>query len=189
MDLCSHVFRIARQFVLYVQAVADYLSVVDGLWLARCRHPQPELPVIMEKLKQVAKTVRRSLKPNYLLTGAMICFMFLYLHDHSKLQEYQQQPTEKTVQINHRERLRARHEIVRRTCSDFNNSLRLENKAFYYEEKMSNPCTGTHFQVKQRSHFLCNVLKGGSTSWEMFFAENKIVNTKGRSSHLSCVTQ
>ena len=63
-------------------------------------------------------------------------------------------------------------------CIEFNNSMVLEHSSFYYKEKRANPCTGTHFQLNERSHFICNVLKGGSTSWEMFFAENKIQNTK-----------
>ena len=134
----------------------------------------------MEKLCQVAlvKTARRSHGTNYLLLFVLIGFMFLYLHDHSKLREYQQQTTEKTVNIDHKERLRRRNERIKKTCSDFNNSVKLEHQALYFKEKAANPCTGTHFQVKQKSHFICNVLKGGSTSWEMFFAENKIVHTK-----------
>ena len=108
----------------------------------------------------------------------MISFIFLYLHDHSQLQEYRNQATEKTLNINHRERLEKRSERVKHTCNEFNNSMKLEHNALYFKEKIANPCTGTHFQLADRSHFICNVLKGGSTSWEMFFAENRIVHTK-----------
>ena len=39
-------------------------------------------------------------------------------------------------------------------------------------------CTGTHFTLNKRNHFICNVLKGGSTSWDVFFQENNISNIK-----------
>ena len=140
--------------------------------------------VIMEKLALLAvKTVRRSLHTNYLLTVLVIGFMLLYYHDHSKLQQLQQQqqqPIKKTNKIDHKARLHKRSLRIKKICGDFNNTMKLEHNAVYYKEKSANPCTGTHFQLKQRRHFICNVLKGGSTSWEMFFKENKIASTKGR---------
>ena len=53
----------------------------------------------------------------------MISFIFLYLHDHSQLQEYRNQATEKTLNINHRERLEKRSARVRYTCNEFNHVL------------------------------------------------------------------
>lgn len=135
----------------------------------------------MEKLALVAvKTVRRSLQTNCLLVVLVIGFMLLYLHDHSKLQQFQQQPKQKANKIDHKARLHKRSLRIKKICGDFNNSMKLEHNAVYYTEKSPNPCTGTHFQLKERSHFICNVLKGGSTSWEMFFKENQIPSTKGR---------
>ena len=32
--------------------------------------------------------------------------------------------------------------------------------------------------MNKRNHFICNVLKGGSTSWDVFFQENNISNIK-----------
>ena len=134
--------------------------------------------VNMEKLswlRLAVKTVRRSLKTNYLLTVLVIGLMLLYLHDHSKLQQLQQQePIQKTNKIDHKARLQKRSLRIKKICEDFNNTMKLEHNAVYYKEKIANPCTGTHFQLKERSHFICNVLKGGSTSWEMFFKENQI---------------
>ena len=125
-------------------------------------HLPPSPPVNMEKLALLAvKTVRRSLKTNYLLTVLVIGFMLLYLHDHSQLQQFQQQqPTQKANKIDHRARLHRRSLRIKKMCGDFNNSMKLEHNALYYKEKSANPCTGTHFQLKQRSHFICNVLKG-----------------------------
>ena len=135
----------------------------------------------MEKLALLlVKTLRRYLQTNYLLTALVIGFMLLYLHDHSKLQQFQQQPTQKPNKIDHKARLHRRSLRIKKICGDFNNTMKLEHNAVYYKEKSANPCTGTHFQLKQRRHFICNVLKGGSTSWEMFFKENKIASTKGR---------
>ena len=123
--------------------------------------------------------MRRSLKTNYLLTVLVIGFMLLYLHDHSKLQQFQQQePIQKENKIDHKARLHKRSLRIQKICEDFNNTMKLEHNAVYYKEKIANPCTGTHFQLKERSHFICNVLKGGSTSWEMFFKENQIPTTR-----------
>ena len=136
----------------------------------------------MEKLARLAaviKTAKRSLQTNYLLAVLVIGFMLLYLHDHAKLQQFQQQPIlQKANKIDHKARLRKRSERILKICEDFNNSMKLEHNAVYYKEKTANPCTGTYFRLKERSHFICNVLKGGSTSWEMFFKENKIPSTK-----------
>ena len=138
---------------------------------------RPDQRVNMEKLP---RAVRRSLQTNYLLAALVIGFMFLYLHDHAKLQQFQQQPIQQANKIDHKARLHQRSLRVKRICGDFNNSMKLEHNAVYYKEKSANPCTGTHFKLKEKDHFICNVLKGGSTSWEIFFKENKIPITKGR---------
>ena len=141
----------------------------------------PSESVRMDKLGLPAvKTVRRYLHTNHLLTVLVIGFMLLYLHDHSKLQQLQHQPRQKANKIDHKARLHKRSLRIKKICGEFNNTMKLEHNAVYYKEKSANPCTGTHFQLKQKSHFICNVLKGGSTSWEMFFKENKIPSTKGR---------
>ena len=38
----------------------------------------------------------------------------------------------------------------------------------------NNECTGTYFKVEGKDHFICFALKSGSTSWQVFFAENQI---------------
>ena len=37
-----------------------------------------------------------------------------------------------------------------------------------------NRCTGRFFKFQEKDFFICNVLKGGSTSWSFFFGENNI---------------
>ena len=37
-----------------------------------------------------------------------------------------------------------------------------------------NRCTGRFFKFDEKDFFICNVLKGGSTSWSFFFGENNI---------------
>ena len=68
--------------------------------------------------------------------------------------------------------LRARAETVRRRCQQLRNDQRLEWSALFHSN--INTCTNVFFSLNSNSFQLCNVLKGGSMSWKIFFKINQI---------------
>ena len=127
------------------------------------------------------RTIRRFSLSDCLVVVMMASVMYLYFYQLSEKSPPPPPPpqtAENTHRTDHKARLEERSERVKKVCGDFNNSLRLEYQAIYYEGKASHPCTGTRFSFNQRNHFICNVLKGGSTSWDVFFRENEISNIK-----------
>ena len=69
--------------------------------------------------------------------------------------------------------LRERAEMVRRRCEKFRSDQRLEWSALYHNHQI-NTCTNVFFTLNSRRFQLCNILKGGSMSWKMFFKLNQI---------------
>ena len=130
----------------------------------------------------------RSRPARYLLSCLTVCLMAWYLlHSHSKYQQHQHhRPTETNQEENHTEILQKRSLRVKKICRELNNPLKPEQQTFFYTAKSApSYFLGTHFQIKQRSHFLCTPLKAGSSSWEAFFSRNKITNTKIFDCHMN----
>ena len=44
---------------------------------------------------------------------------------------------------------------------------RVEHGSIHQKPLQYNECTGTFFRLQHRSHFICNALKSGSTSWQV----------------------
>ena len=124
-------------------------------------HSQPGMMEILSNLPAV-KTIRRSPLSDYLVAVLIISVMYLYF-PHQSDNPPPASTLENTINIDHEARLHKRRERVREVCRGFNNSLRLEHNALYHQGKVSHPCTGTHFTLNHRNHFICNVLKAGST--------------------------
>jgi hypothetical protein len=109
----------------------------------------------------------------------MVVFMFLYLHDHSKLLSAERAASgssqaESTER--HRAVMEERRERMREQCKHYAGELRSQHGSIYHRAEPVNRCTGTFFNIDKRDYFICNVLKGGSTSWRFFFGENNITS-------------
>eukprot|EP00090_Calanus_glacialis_P012606 TRINITY_DN21202_c0_g1_i1.p1 TRINITY_DN21202_c0_g1~~TRINITY_DN21202_c0_g1_i1.p1 ORF type:complete len:347 (-),score=75.10 TRINITY_DN21202_c0_g1_i1:75-1115(-) len=124
-------------------------------------------------LKQLRRNV---LKSNNILIVLLFIFVMLYFNDHSKLQAVEQEAVPQVV-IDHKKRLELRRARLQSVCSEYGLSMRVEHGSVFRRKKLVNRCTGSFFHVEGKDHFICNVLKGGSTSWQVFFGENNITRT------------
>ena len=122
----------------------------------------------------------RYLKSNNILLIFLVIIGTLYISDHvelMKLKNKSEATKNKFKNINHKERLEQRNKRLKEKCKILYDPTRVEYSSLYQKRVKDNVCTGTYFKVDDKHHFICNVLKAGSTSWEMFFAENKINST------------
>ena len=69
--------------------------------------------------------------------------------------------------------MRERAETLRRRCRTLRNDQRLEWSALYNNINI-NTCTNVFFTLNSNSFQLCNILKGGSLSWKIFFKLHQI---------------
>lgn len=118
---------------------------------------------------------KRHLKTNNIIKVFLVVFMVLYVHDHRELNRLREHSGDATYSnINHRERLEKRKVRLKEVCESLNNSARVEHSSIFQKRERNNECTGTYFKVAEKDHFICFALKSGSTSWQVFFAENQI---------------
>ena len=68
--------------------------------------------------------------------------------------------------------MRERAERLRRRCRQLRNDQRLEWSALYQDNL--NTCTNVFFSLNSKRFQLCNILKGGSRSWKIFFKLHQI---------------
>ena len=123
---------------------------------------------------------RTCLKSNNVMFLLMSLFLVLYLREHSLLTAVERGTPEETreeVAVEHRRVMASRRERLRAACSKYSGGQRSEYGSVYQRSEPVNKCTGTYFHVERRDYYLCNVLKGGSTSWRFFFGENNITST------------
>ena len=66
---------------------------------------------------------------------------------------------------------------LRHVCMHHTNQMAAEQSSMYQRQQKLNKCTTSYFTIKGINHIICNVLKGGSTSWNVFFGENNITAT------------
>ena len=123
-----------------------------------------------------SKIVRRNINRNNLVTVFMFVFMILYVNDHRKLNELKKEQ-DPGINIDHKERLRLRKVKLKNICKSLGSPSRVEHRSILEKTIPNNECTGTFFKVDNKRHFICNGLKTGSTSWQVFFAENHINTT------------
>ena len=125
--------------------------------------------------KQQIKTKSRA------LTIALIFVVILYIRDHQELNKLKREingvSANSNNMIDHKKRLDKRRSRLSEICRSLEDPMRVEHSSLFKKKIMNNHCTGTYFKVGGKHHFICNALKSGSTSWEMFFAENKINKT------------
>ena len=106
----------------------------------------------------------------------MFLFMVLYVNDHRQLNELKKEKDPGRY-IDHKERLRLRKVKLQKICTSLSSPSRVEHGSIFEKTIPNNECTGTFFKVDTKRHFICNGLKTGSTSWQVFFAENHINTT------------
>ena len=106
----------------------------------------------------------------------MFVFMILYVNDHRQLNELKKEH-DPGINIDHKERLRLRKVKLQKICTSLSSPSRVEHGSIFDKPIPNNECTGTFFKVDTKRHFICNGLKTGSTSWQVFFAENHINTT------------
>ena len=125
------------------------------------------------------KLVRRNLlNSNNFFVALLFIFIMLYINDHSKLKALEEKAQPKVViEIDHKTRLEKRTSRLKNVCSQFVVNMRVEHSSVFRRKKQVNSCTGSYFHLQGKDHFICNVLKGGSTSWQVFFGENNINKT------------
>ena len=112
-----------------------------------------------------------------LLIILLVIFIMLFLTDHSKLDTVEQKAVLKVETLtDHKTRLEERRSRLQSVCRQFGHNMRLEHSSVFKRKKLVNSCTGKYFKIQGKDHFICNVLKGGSSSWEMFFGENNITS-------------
>jgi hypothetical protein len=66
---------------------------------------------------------------------------------------------------------------LKHVCRHHKNQMAAEQSSLYHRQQKLNKCTTSYFIIKGTNHIICNVLKGGSTSWNVFFNENNITAT------------
>jgi len=115
-------------------------------------------------------------RSNTLLLLLLLLFIMLYVSDHSKLQTIQNQ-TVPTTRPDHRTTMYKRRSLLVRVCGQYGHIMRVQHNSLYRRQKLLNQCMGTYFHLHHKDYFICNVLKGGSTSWQVFFGENNISRT------------
>ena len=124
-------------------------------------------------MKQI---VRNLLRTNNLLLVLLVMFILLYVHDHSKLAAVEQEKVVEPV-IDHNKRMEMRRKRLLSVCGEYGLNYRVEYGSVFKRKDPVNKCTGSYFTLAGKDHFICNVLKGGSTSWQVFFGENNITRT------------
>jgi len=128
------------------------------------------------------QTLRKLCRPqgrvNNLLFFLTVVFMLLYLHDHSKLARIERKSAAPSLEDGqHRRDMDSRRDRLRTLCNQYGDTMRAEHGSIYNRLEPINKCTGTYFNVHSKDYFICNVLKGGSTSWRFFFGENNITSS------------
>ena len=123
-----------------------------------------------------AKIFKRNFHRHNLVTILMFLFMVLYVNDHRQLNELKKEMNPNT-NIDHKERLRLRKVKLKNICKSIGSPTRVEHRSIHQKTIPNNECTGTYFKIDTKRHFICNGLKTGSTSWQVFFAENNINTT------------
>ena len=76
-------------------------------------------------------------------------------------------------------------------CGEYGLNYRVEYGSVFKRKDPVNKCTGSYFTLAGKDHFICNVLKGGSTSWQRFLDQNKIPTSLlaecvSRDGHYTC---
>merc|ERR1711874_702542 len=104
-----------------------------------------------------------------ILVVLLTVFILLYINDHSKLQAREQGRAEPV--IDHHKRLETRRARLISVCREYGLGFRVEHGSVFKRKNPVNRCTGSFFNIAGKDHFICNVLKGGSTSWQVFFGE------------------
>ena len=61
---------------------------------------------------------------------------------------------------------------LRHVCRHLKNQMAAEHSSLYHRHQKLNKCTTSYFTIKGTNHIICNILKGGSTSWNVFFGED-----------------
>ena len=59
-------------------------------------------------------------------------------------------------------------------CRKHLHQMTVQHSSLYHRQEQINKCTTSFFTVDGKNHMICNVLKGGSTSWKMFFDQMRI---------------
>jgi len=70
--------------------------------------------------------------------------------------------------------MEGRRKRLEELCKKFEVETRIEHSSLFHRSEPINRCTGRFFKFQEKDFFICNVLKGGSTSWSFFFGENNI---------------
>ena len=84
---------------------------------------------------------------------------------------------EETVPDDYKAVLDYRVARLRHVCRQHRHQMAAEHSSLYHRQQRVNRCTTSYFTVKGKDHLICNVLKGGSTSWSFFFSQNNITAT------------
>lgn len=63
---------------------------------------------------------------------------------------------------------------LKNVCKQHQHQMAAEHSSLYHRQEQINKCTTSYFTIQGKNHVICNVLKGGSTSWKMFFDQNRI---------------
>ena len=147
--------------------------------------------VLTPKSSNIRKLQRLRVKSNHVLFLLMVTFLFLYVRDHVRLIEVQEalddlEGVEEPQ--NHWLVMEERKKSLKEQCKKFAIDTRIEHSSLFHRWECSvrmnhskslrtepvNRCTGRFFKFDEKDFFICNVLKGGSTSWSFFFGENNI---------------
>merc|ERR1712061_481160 len=86
------------------------------------------------------------------------------------LEAYEEEETPE----NHALVMEGRRRRLEELCKKFEVEARIEHSSLFHRSEPINRCTGRFFKFQEKDFFICNVLKGGSTSWSFFFGENNI---------------
>ena len=109
------------------------------------------------------------------LVAFLVFFTMLFMIDHFKQDAYKPRSVQRVeAPIEHKKLFAERRSRLQAVCRQIQQIMRVEHSSVFKRKKLVNSCTGTYFQIQEKVHFICNVLKGGSSSWKAFFGENKI---------------
>ena len=116
-------------------------------------------------------------RSNPMLTLLLLLFVILYIRDHRQLAS-RETKEQKGKEVNLSQNvMKERRERLISVCEKYQVQGRSEQASIYHRKSPVNRCTGRFFNVGDKDHFICNVLKGGSTSWKFFLGENNITSS------------
>jgi len=118
----------------------------------------------------------QSVRSNQVLTLLLLLFFTLYIKDHRELVNRKESGGE-AEEGDKEDTLQERRERLLRVCHKYGVEGRSEHASIYQRLAPVNRCTGRFFEVEGKHHFICNVLKGGSTSWKFFLGENNMTSS------------